>query len=582
MVFGLKPRPDPGIVREQLLALQALWHELGAESFCRATIWILRKEAEDHNEADVLSKKFGHWNRRLVPFIWNRMQRQLWADHGQNNIAVKYRQGGLTTWMIICRLLLPCILEPGSSGLLISQTKEYGAKHFDILRRGFRHFMKLDPFDDRKNTLANELHQNLLHIQYSSRHELIFDMLDSRVVVDTAENEEVGQGIPGVNHLACTETSRWPHNPEETMANVTESVSPHGTKDIEATPNGQGGYFYEEWNRAQNGCSIYKPHFFPWPYAEEYTIDDKVERQRYIASVEDMTAEEQNLRERFQLTLGQVAWRRMKMVALRHNFFEKYPEDPVSCFLLIGGQPFFDRVTIRDRLLWTQTRVKPVEVNLFSDDGSCSFIIFTKAIKGRSYILHGDVAQGKQITTSQADFSHFVVIDEQTGAEVARYRNRIPPEDYAYHIKMGAELYGNCLVSVESNPGGGGETVLSTLKNQLSYLNVYQHKKLWRLPGQEPKIIAEPGLPVTTKTRPFILNKLAMMVREAPDLFLDQVFWQEAGSFVRDGKGNPSAAKGCHDDAVMAAAGAHFVRLVQLGQVDPLVLPTEDYQTVSS
>lgn len=116
----------------------------------------------------------------------------------------------------------------------------------------------------RAVTLHLSLRKNLLHVAYSNRRELIFDQLDSRVRCASAEVEEVGQGIT-LNHLAATELSRWEHNPEETMANVKEAIAMDGTLDIECTPNGLGGYFYEEWNRANNLVPgkprEFKPHF---------------------------------------------------------------------------------------------------------------------------------------------------------------------------------------------------------------------------------------------------------------------------------------------------------------------------------
>jgi hypothetical protein len=566
---------DPGVVRDQLYMLQRLWQVLGAEKFCALLpIWILKKEAETKEEKAFLEKRFRHWNKKLVPFVWNRMQQEIYAQKAQNNIVLKYRQGGTTTWFIIIMLYMPAVLEPGTSSLLVSQTNLYGSKHFEILKRAHRHFAKRDPFDNSKNGLAVELHQHLLHLQASNRRELILDALDSRILVMSAEDQEVGQGLPGVGHLCCTEVSRWPHNPQETMSNVTESVAPSGTKDQEWTANGLGGYAFEEYQKAKKGNSIYKAHFFPWPYADEYTIEDKKEQVRWIKSKEELTEEEINVQKIFDLTLGQIAWRRMKMVALGEDFFEKYPEDDISAFLLVGGRPFFEKSVVRERLLWTKANVKPVDV---SDNGA--FVLFKRAIRGRRYILFADVAEGKTISTTEPDASAFTVIDEQTGDEMASYADRIPPEDYAYVLKDIAHLFNDALIGVENNPGGGGETVLVTLSSQLGYGNIYKHRVWYKPPPSQgtARIVEVPGLPTTPKTRPIMLNRVAFLVREQPEIFLDSRFWQEASTFVRNEKGIPAAAEGCFDDHVMCRAGAHYVRLVQLGLYDPLHAPSEKY-----
>ena len=113
-----------------------------------------------------------------------------------------------------------------------------------------------------------------------------------------------------------------------------------------------------------------------------------------------------------------------------------------------------------------------------------------------------------------------------------------------------------------------------TLTSQLGYGNIYQHK-LWSI--VEKKVVEVPGLPTSPKTRPFMLNNLAKMIREEPELFVDVLFWDECLSFVRNEKGRPEAQEGSYDDMVLAAAGAHWVRLIRLGYVDPLILKKMAY-----
>lgn len=575
MITGFSKKPihyDTGIVRDQLYALRLLYRALGPAGFCRSFIWILRKEPDSKEEKIFLRKRYGHWNKKLVPFVWNKMQIELNDNISQNNIVLKFRQGGSTTWFIIMRLLLPSILEHGSSGLLISQTKNYGAKHFEILKRAYRHFGKRDPFDDSRNGYSQLLHQHLLHLQASNRHELIFDALDSRILVDTAEKPEVGQGLPGVNHLVGTELSRWPGNPKETWDNASESVTPHGTKDHEWTANGLGGYGFEEYQKAKSGNSIYRAHFYPWPYADEYTLEGSDEIETWVENEKDYTEVERNLAKAFDLTLGQIAWRRAKMVALGEDFYEKYPEDDQSCFLLVGGRPFFERGEVRERYLYCQANVKPIDV---SDNGA--FTIYRKVVAGRRYIIHADVAEGKTETTTEPDFSAFTVIDEIDGYEMASYRDRLPPDAYAMVLQNIAMLYNNALVSVENNPGGGGETTLYVLQNQLAYWNLYKHRFWYKPKSEKAKIVETLGLPTTPKTRPIMLNMLAQVVRESPELFVDKVFWQECSTFVCNEKGRPGAAEGCYDDTVLARAGAVYVRRVQIGDYDPLSAVSEGY-----
>jgi hypothetical protein len=140
-----------------------------------AHCWILRKNPEE-GETYILPSDSELWNRRLVPFVHNRIQRDLDENiivaGSKRNIMLKPRQAGYTTWSIIMRLLRPAILEPGSGCMLISQNSEYAAAHFDILKRAWRYFFVADP---------------------PNRRELIFDQLDSRVRCASADVESLSR-----------------------------------------------------------------------------------------------------------------------------------------------------------------------------------------------------------------------------------------------------------------------------------------------------------------------------------------------------------------------------------------------------
>lgn len=569
-----KSSADPILARDQQNVLKVLLNQLGMYKFlATSSVWILRKKSDSAEEEAYLQQLYGYWNKRLVPFRLNRMQQEIFTNRTKNDIVLKFRQGGTTTYMIIVELWLPAILEAGTSSLLISQTKGYGAAHFHILRRADRHFLEKDPFDPSKNLISQSFHEHLLHKQFSNRHEIIYDMLDSRVLVDTAENTEVGQGLPGITNLGATEVARWPHIPAETMANVSESVAPEGRKFWESTANGMAGLFFEECQKAKRGESVFKFHFYEWPYAEEYKETDKAERLRITQiwkkrATEQDLEEERIVRERFFLDLEQVAWRRGKKITLGREFYEKYPEDDASCFLS-SGHLFFDVYVCRNRYIQCQTNPVFLDVN-----PSKGWVLYKRYIPGRLYILYGDVAEGKTITTADPDFSHAVVIDEESGEVCARYNNRILPEDYAYDLLNIAQLFGGCLIGVENNPGGGGETVLVTLASQLGYGNIFKFV-MWSVTEKKP--VEVPGLPMTSRTRPFVLNKLELAVRESPELFPDELFWSQCLTFAVTPKGRPEAQEGYYDDAVMANAGAQFCRLVRKGWVDPLLIKKEAY-----
>lgn len=550
-------RPDPILAAEQLELLQTKMKSWGEEFFCFNYLWILAKK-----KSDIAAQMSGSWNKRLIPYKLNPIQVDITNRRGKRNIIPKPRQVGLTTYIINNKLYVPSILEPGTTSMLISQTKGYGLTHFRILHRTHKYFAMHNPFNEQDplNEPWRLLHAHLLHTQYSAKHELVFDMLDSRVVVDTAENTEVGQGYT-LNRLACTEVPRWPHNPEETLSNAKEALEQDGTLDLEGNPNGIGDYFYEEFMRSLNNPTTaeFKALFYEWWWQPEY-------RKTPAIKESDLTKEEKELRKQANLDLAQITWRREKMISLRKQFKEKYPEDAISCFLSTGVK-FFDEEAcyLRYREL---EHFKP-----FTESEDGTVVIFKRRVKGRRYIIGADVARGIQVTSEDTDYSAAKVIDEETGAEVARYHGRIAPEDFGLLLAELGHMYNDAMVAVERN--GDGYTVMLAL-NQANYANIYRHRQ-WE-DRLKNTFIELPGWPNNMVTRPIACNRLGQYIREASENIYDAMFLRECFTFTKNGKnGRPEGLPGTHDDTVFASAIAQYVRLVQMGFIDPLSDDRERY-----
>lgn len=312
MSRNLRAKPDKKLALEQLSALQAMLQAFGTKLFCASMFWILSDPTKIASQAI----RFANSNARLVPFLFNRIQEDLYNHLGRNNRVLKPRQSGFTTFFLLVRLLLPVITTPGKNGLLISQKSGYASKHFNMVRRAYRYIGVVDPLDDMKNTLSQSLKANLLHYEYSNRHELVFDMLDSRLIVESAEVEEAAQGIT-LHHVVSSETARWPHNPEDTTSNIKGALVPGGTYDEESTANGLGGYFCERYLESMNAEEPDAvPHFYPWTWDESYQgiPDLKTGESRLLTEEEkdvlelDLTEEEYQLIRKMHQELDEVNW----------------------------------------------------------------------------------------------------------------------------------------------------------------------------------------------------------------------------------------------------------------------------------
>jgi hypothetical protein len=553
-------------VHDQLETLQGLWNSWGPESFMAYFIWIQTKKPSRFSEK---RKQFS----RLIPFQYNPIQRDIELKRGNRNIILKARQVGMTTWVLLRRLLIPAILNPGTNSFLISQSTAKATEHFRMIQRARNFFAVSDPADASKNEWHFELIENLLHTRVSNRKELIFDYIDSSCMIGSAEVEESGQGST-LHHIACSEIARWPGIPEETLANVKEALVLDGTLDLESTANNAGGYFYEECMRAERGESEFTWHFHPWWWEPGFAIDLTEKQQQELQA--DLTREEELLREKFTLTLQQIQFRRTKQRSLRHNFPEKYPEDALSCFLAMGLN-FFDVQIISLRLL-ELFGIKPVHT---FGNGECR--IFKKVMPHKSYIIGADPASGKTIAgagdMAVTDFSAAKVIDAETGEEVAAYKARCSTVDFALDLERIGKYYNMAWIAVERGLGpeaAEGGTVILTLVNS-SYPKIYKHKEWWRRYRKQKEEILLEGFPTNNRTRPIALNRLKQFIEETPALIHDEDLLKECRVFVRNEKGRPGAQPGAHDDAVLAAAIAQCVRLILLGYIDPLTMQREQY-----
>ena len=254
-----------------------------------AMLWILVKETQT----------FGQETTRILPFKLNRIQRDIEAHLDLWNLLLKPRQTGGTTYFTLRRLLVNAVLEGGIGCLLISQSNEYASEHFRIVHRAYDLFGAVDPAaGDDVNVLAASLKKNLLHTKYSNRRELVFDFLDSKVRIASAEVEEAGQGIT-LHHIVASEYARWPGDPESTLSNVmgalvpknTTGIVPRGTLDRESTANGAAGPFYEACLRALEKPEISdsKIHYYPHWWEDGYMASEFQMLDGTVVDIENAT-----------------------------------------------------------------------------------------------------------------------------------------------------------------------------------------------------------------------------------------------------------------------------------------------------
>ena len=175
--------------------------------------------------------------------------------------------------------------------------------------------------------------------------ELILGGLDSGYKIGTAENKAVGRSST-IQLFHGSEIAFWANASEHAKGIMQAVPDASGTEIIlESTANGVGNYFHQMWQKAEGGLSDFIAVFVPWFWQEEYT--------REIPQDFKLNHVEQHVRDTYNLTDGQIAWRRYKIIDLSINgqdgeksFCQEYPCNANEAFQLTGENTFIDSAIV--------------------------------------------------------------------------------------------------------------------------------------------------------------------------------------------------------------------------------------------
>lgn len=165
----------------------------------------------------------------------------------------------------------------------------------------------------------------------------------SHYMVMTAGNLDTGRSFTG-HLLHASEFAFWP-NAHTVWGGLMQTIGNEvGTVVIiESTANGMSNLFYDTWQTAQDPDSDWVPVFLPWHTEPTYTKTITASDAKRIE--DSLSPTETRLRQRFGLTIGQLAWRRTKIRDDCHGselkFRQEYPSDPQEAFVH-SGHPAFD------------------------------------------------------------------------------------------------------------------------------------------------------------------------------------------------------------------------------------------------
>jgi hypothetical protein len=285
---------------------------------------------------------------------------------------------------------------------------------------------------------------------------------------------------------------------------------------LESTPDGVGGCFHEEWQKAGETGMV--RHFFPWWMERRYRGEAVDEAS--------LTGEESGLMSREGLDLEQIGFRRQIRANFRGLARQEYAEDEESCFLA-SGNSVFELEAIEARLATAPAAIETRR------NGEME--IWLPPLRGKQYLVAVDPSGGG----SEGDYSAAQVLELETGLQCAEFAGHMGGLELARLVTALAAEYNQAWLVVERNNHGSG--VLALIEAVCGY------RKIYRQGGQ-------PGWLTTSMSRPAALGRLDAGLVEQPERFLSRRLLAECRSFVRMADGKSGARAGTHDDRVMAMA----------------------------
>lgn len=367
----------------------------------------------------------------------------------------------------------------------------------------------------------------------------------------TAGSPEAGRGTtPTIAHLS--EVAFWQHD-EKILAGLFQGISQAaGTEVIlESTANGAQGEFYRLWRGAVAGENEYIPIFLPWFWTKEYTREPPGDME--------LSVEEEKLKERYELTNGQLYWRRLKIAEGGElKFKQEYPASADEAFIVSGSNVFnVERLDALIPAAPSYTRSWDQNSKMFDEHREGKLQIWTPPAFDTPYIVAADVALGVG-----QDYSSAVVLDAERRV-LALYRdNRIDPSMFGEMLFYLARYYNNAFLCVESNSMG-----IATLQKleMMNYVNLYKQTKIANVSNEEGERL---GFRTTLATKPAIIGNLKNHIENEEVYIPSNIMIQELKDYISTDTGKTEAAPGCHDDTVIALAMAcevlrtHYDRLV--------------------
>ncbi len=448
-----------------------------------------------------------HPTKGLIPFMMFKYQNRTIQDYEDHrfNIISKFRQGGLTTVSIFYGLW-KCMFQLDQQIMALSKTDREATVIGYMVDRAVEHMpVWMKPKKDGKwNDHLKQFPDTGGALQFYS--------------------PEAARG-KSVTFLIIDEAAFIPDMDKHWKA-MWPVLSTGGSCVLVSTVNGLGNWYEETYTKAKEGKNMF------------HVIDlDYWEHPDYSKKNNPKWVDEQ---------LAQLGEKGFAQEVLRS--FLGSGETYVPSKVLVELQDEV-RKTRPTKKLFPRYANKNFSEDHGQEIERGALWIWKQPVDGQEYIISVDSAEG---VGEEGDNSCIQVLNVNNLEQCAEfYSNLIAPHDLANVVHELANLYNTALVIVEDMATGG--IILNILQNDLYYENIYYSSKNSKNPRA--------GIKITTANRPIILQEFQSRVINKSLKIKSSRLIQELNTFEYNTQTRKAqAAKGKHDDAVMAMALAVHAR----------------------
>jgi hypothetical protein len=338
------------------------------------------------------------------------------------------------------------------------------------------------------------------------------------------------------------------------------SLSTGGKVIVISTPNGYDQIYYEIYDQALRNMNDFKISEMYWYRDPRYTKDLYLVKTKdiihYLLNKEEypkddiISWEDKKFSNRDYKELSDImsqgykpssAWFEGMVKKLKYD--KRKVSQELECNFLGSGDNVFDSNLLQKI---KENYIKEPQNKMMGN----ALWIWKEPVVGHKYVMGVDVSRG-----DSEDFSSFQIIDFDEREQVAEYVGKLPPDTMAEICYKWANMY-SCFIVIDITGGMGVSTARKL--QEIGYKNLYVDgvdiANKWKY---DPKAMEKiPGINFNNK-RVQIIASFEEVMRHEFKIYSVRLF-NEMNTFVYI-SGRPDHQRGHHDDLIMSISMACYV-----------------------